>query len=248
MEALILDVEGTLGSLSYVQDTLFPYASSHMKDYIYQNIESNPKVIKIIDEVLEIIKNEGVEGINFSEGEEQVMEAEVNTAIQAMLIWTKNNQKIKPLKDLQGMIWHEGCVAGDLKAHLYPDVEDFLVKTSASGVPIYIYSSGSVQAQKLYFKFNMAGDLTPYISGYYDTAIGLKQEAKSYLKIFKDLQDSVESIKEVVFISDHPDEIKAAKEAGMSARLIRRAEDYPDQLELKKAEIHSFSELSLVKS
>ena len=70
---------------------------------------------------------------------------------------------------------------------------------SENGHKIYIYSSGSVEAQKLLFGHSEAGDLTKYLSGYYDTKFGAKQEKDSYEAIVKNIDVPVE---EVLFLTD----------------------------------------------
>ncbi|KAG1386244.1 hypothetical protein G6F60_014547 [Rhizopus arrhizus] len=81
------------------------------------------------------------------------------------------------------MIWDEGYRRGDYPAHFYPEVAPVLNGWHASGLPLYVYSSGSVPAQKLFFGFSDAGDLSPLVSGWFDTEVGGKREADSYRRI-----------------------------------------------------------------
>lgn len=74
----------------------------------------------------------------------------------------------------QGHIWHEGFVCGELKGELFRDVPDSLVRWRAAGVKTYIYSSGSRSAQRDLFAHTQAGDLRPYLSGFFDTTSGPK--------------------------------------------------------------------------
>ena len=56
-------------------------------------------------------------------------------------------------------------------------------RLAAAGVKLYVYSSGSVEAQKLLFGHSDAGDLQPLFSGYFDTHVGAKRETASYRNI-----------------------------------------------------------------
>jgi len=94
----------------------------------------------------------------------------------------------------------------------------------AAGLPLYVYSSGSVPAQKLFFGFSDAGDLSPLVSGWFDTEIGGKREADSYRRI---VQAIGVPAGEILFLSDVVEELDAAREAGLQTRLIDRLDDYP---------------------
>ena len=82
----------------------------------------------------------------------------------------------------------------------------------AQGLPLYVYSSGSVYAQKLFFANTVDGDLLPLFSSHFDTTTGSKQEASSYEKISRALHIDAGNI---LFLSDIEAELDAAKTAGM---------------------------------
>lgn len=69
----------------------------------------------------------------------------------------------------------------------------------AGGAKVYIYSSGSVAAQKLLFGHSEAGDLLPKLAGHFDTKVGPKQAASSYAAIVKDIGVAAN---EVLFLTD----------------------------------------------
>jgi hypothetical protein len=75
---------------------------------------------------------------------------------------------------VQGHIWHAGFVNGSIKAELFRDVPDALVQWRSAGLKTYIYSSGSREAQRDLFGHTTAGDLRPYLSGFFDTRVGAK--------------------------------------------------------------------------
>mmetsp|Transcript_22830 Transcript_22830/g.41126 ORF Transcript_22830/g.41126 Transcript_22830/m.41126 type:complete len:200 (-) Transcript_22830:1126-1725(-) len=103
-------------------------------------------------------------------------------------------------------------IAVTLKGHVFDDVVTALQWWKAQGVKVYIYSSGSVGAQKLLFGNSKFGDLLPLIEGHFDTAVGAKVEAASYAAIAKALGVPVGSI---VFVSDSEAELQAARAAGI---------------------------------
>ena len=117
-----------------------------------------------------------------------------------------------PLKALQGLIWEEGYRRGDFKGHVYEDAARNLRRWHERGIALYVYSSGSVHAQKLLFGYSEAGDLTPLFSGYFDTAIGHKREAESYRAIAVAMDRPPQDI---LFLSDIGAELDAARAAGI---------------------------------
>ena len=81
-----------------------------------------------------------------------------------------------------------------------------------AGKELYVYSSGSVQAQKLLFGYTPYGDLTSLFSGYFDTRIGDKRAAASYERIRESISRPAG---EFLFLSDIGEELDAALAAGM---------------------------------
>jgi enolase-phosphatase E1 len=84
---------------------------------------------------------------------------------------------------------------------------------------IAIFSSGSVQAQRLLFGHSKAGDLTKYIEAYFDTTTGPKREAASYAAIAKVLGAAGSQI---LFVSDVEAEVDGARNAGMQTAWMLR--------------------------
>jgi len=144
---------------------------------------------------------------------------DVPGAIAQLLEWQDEDRKIAPLKTIQGMIWAEGYADGSLIGHVYSDAITGLQRWHAQRLPLYVYSSGSVAAQKLLFAHTVAGDLTPLFSGYFDTAVGAKREAASY----RTIADRIGlPAAEVLFLSDIVEELAAASAAGMQVTLLAR--------------------------
>jgi enolase-phosphatase E1 len=201
--AILTDIEGTTSSLSFVKDTLFPYARRHLGAYVREHA-AEPEVAACLDECRQIM------------GEP---DADVARIVAQLERWIDVDRKVTPLKTLQGLVWEHGYRAGHFTGHIYEDALAALRDWHARGIPLYVYSSGSVYAQKLLFGHTAAGDLTPLFSGYYDTRIGAKVESESYRRIAADIGLPAERI---LFLSDIPRELDAARDAGMqTCQLVR---------------------------
>lgn len=133
--------------------------------------------------------------------------------------WIDADRKEPQLKALQGRIWRAGYESGALQGHVYPDAVAALQRWHAAGLRLFVYSSGSVEAQQLLFGHSVAGDLRPLFEGWFDLAIGSKLETASYTAIAAEIGLAPADI---LFLSDNPREIAAAADAGMAARLIDR--------------------------
>ena len=195
IQAVVTDIEGTTSSLSFVKDVLFPYARAHLADFVHQHA-GEPAVRALLAAVGDAV------GRALSDDE----------AIAQLVQWIDEDRKFTPLKTLQGMIWEAGYRNGDFQGHVYEDAVRQLRAWKARGLALYVFSSGSVQAQKLLFAHTAYGDLTPLFSGYFDTTIGAKREADAYRRIAREIGRSPDSI---LFLSDIREELDAAHAAGM---------------------------------
>ena len=195
IKTIVTDIEGTTSSLSFVKDVLFPYARERMSDFVRGHADE-AAVAHWLDEVRQIA------GTNLSNDE----------VIARLIRWIDEDKKITPLKALQGMIWEDGYKKGAFKGHMYEDAVRHLQKWKQAGIRLYVFSSGSVQAQKLLFAHTGYGDLTPLFSGYFDTNIGNKREGDSYRKIAAAIGRAPDDI---LFLSDIREELDAAQAAGM---------------------------------
>lgn len=196
IKAILTDIEGTTSAVSFVFDVLFPYAARHLPDFVRQNAGRTD-----VAEQIAAVRRDSNEP-----------EADVERVIEILLSWIAEDRKATPLKALQGMVWAQGYQAGQLKGHVYPDAVEALQRWHAAGYQLFVYSSGSVQAQKLIFGCSEAGDLTPLFSGYFDTTSGPKREAQSYTNIQQAI--GVEP-GEILFLSDIVQELDAAQAAGL---------------------------------
>ncbi len=203
IKAILTDIEGTTTSIRFVHDVLFPYAAEHMQAYVM----ANQQVSEVAEQLRATADEAGLDP------------ADTATICDQLLAWIREDKKATPLKVLQGMIWKNGYAQGDFTGHVYQDAFDCLQAWRSNGLRLYVYSSGSVAAQKLIFGYSDFGDMTPLFSGYFDTRIGAKREVESYQAIIAELQLAADDI---LFLSDVPAELDAAAEAGMKVcQLVR---------------------------
>jgi enolase-phosphatase E1 len=203
-KAIVTDIEGTTSSISFVKDTLFPYARKALPAFVEAH-KDDPQVRHWLDKVREELGGDADD-------------ARVVAQLQA---WIDADKKHTALKALQGMVWQAGYADGAYLAHIYPDAAAALSRWAAAGHPIHVYSSGSVPAQQLLFGHTVAGDLRPHIRGWYDTQTGGKREAESYRRILEAIGSD-----DAVFLSDVVEELDAARDAGFDTVLVDRIEDY----------------------
>jgi enolase-phosphatase E1 len=134
-----------------------------------------------------------------------------------------HDRKSTALKSLQGKIWKAGFESGELRGTLFDEVPEAFRRWSAEG-SVAIYSSGSVEAQRLLFRYSIFGDLTPYIANYFDTRTGPKLESASYIAIASAMNVVPQ---ESLFFSDSVRELDAARAAGCGTRLMVRPGNAP---------------------
>ncbi|RUM49231.1 MAG: acireductone synthase, partial [Hydrogenothermus sp.] len=166
----------------------------------------------------------------------------LDTFLSTLLVLCMHLHTMVPLKDIQGLIWKEGFETGELKAPLYEDAY-IKLKEWKEKYPIYVYSSGSIQAQKLFFSHTNYGNILDWFSGHFDTKIGNKKESESYKKIAKEIGLNPE---EILFLSDNPDEITASASAGMRAIRIVRPDDAEYIEDFPYKQIKNFDEITEV--
>jgi enolase-phosphatase E1 len=197
IRAVLTDIEGTTSAIAFVKDTLFPFAEAALDGFLEAHGDT-PEVAAIMAEVPGPDRRATLRG------------------------WMAEDVKATPLKALQGLIWRAGFEDGRLRGHLWPDVAPCLRAWHAAGIGLAVYSSGSVEAQRLLFRHSLAGDLEPLFSGFFDTRTGHKRERASYVAIAASLGLAPG---EVLFLSDVAEELDAAGAAGLRVcQLVRPAD------------------------
>lgn len=212
IKAILTDIEGTTSAVSFVFDVLFPYARQHLPAFVREHAEQPEVAVQL-------------GAIRLDSGEP---EADIERVIEILLGWIAEDRKATPLKALQGMVWKQGYEAGLLKGHVYPDAVEALKQWHRDGYELYVYSSGSIQAQQLIFGCSEAGDLSSLFQGYFDTTSGPKREPQSYRHIMEAIGRPGGQI---LFLSDIVEELDAAQEAGMlTCGLAREGGELPGHL------------------
>jgi enolase-phosphatase E1 len=211
IQYILTDIEGTTTSVNFVYEVLFPYFSTHFKDYAERH-KGKESLQKHLQSTQETVLTEHNRHISPED------------AIEQLLAWTLEDRKHPALKQLQGQVWQEGYQTGQLKGHIYTDVPPVLQAWKQAGKQLGIYSSGSVQAQQLLFQSSDFGDLTPLFSHYFDTAVGNKREVASYQNIQRELGIPAAQI---LFLSDIEQELDAARSAGFQTIQLVRDKTIP---------------------
>lgn len=218
--AILLDIEGTTSSISFVADTLFPYARRHLPEFV--------------------TAHKGESAVRRILADTRALEGNDADPVETLMGWIDEDRKAAPLKALQGLIWSKGYESGELKGHVYDDALAAMRSWRAADIPLYIYSSGSVQAQVQLFQHNIGGDLRGLFAGHFDLSIGSKIEAESYRKIASAIGRAPGSI---LFLSDNPKELEAAQVSGLRVIHVVREKTVADS---RFPIVRSFAEIATI--
>jgi enolase-phosphatase E1 len=212
IRVVLCDIEGTTTPIAFVHDVLFPYARARIESFIDAH-EDEAEVRKILDDLR---AEQQATSRELGAASRELRTADLVRYIHSLM---DCDRKSGPLKALQGLMWEAGYATGELKGEVYPDVQPAFERWTSGGVRVAIFSSGSILAQKLLFGHSTSGDLTRYLSGYFDTGVGPKHDAGSYAGIARALEVPAAR---VLFLSDVVAELDAARSAGMQALLSIR--------------------------
>ncbi len=210
---LLFDIEGTTTPISFVKELLFPYSAEKVEEFLRSN---NPKAPAHMQAIEAMARKAGT-SLDASD--------KIKSLAQFVKDSIKMDLKEPPLKELQGSIWSQGYISGDLKSIVYKDVPEAFERMGNAGKKLSIYSSGSRNAQRLLFQYSNFGDLRNYLQSYFDTKVGHKRQAESYRDIAVSL--GLEDASKVLFCTDIVEEAQAAKEAGMHAIILDREGNAP---------------------
>ena len=213
IRGVVLDIEGTTTPIAFVHDVLFTYARTHVKEYLAKHAGADN-----VRKDIELLREEHAADVRNGE-QPPPLTTELDSIARYVNWLIDLDRKSTGLKSLQGKIWHDGYSDGTLHSQVFPDVAPALARWRDAGLTISIFSSGSALAQQLLFAHTEAGDLTSFISNYFDTSVGKKGEAESYRRIAETIGLPPG---ELLFISDVVSELAAAHEAGMKTVLSIR--------------------------
>lgn len=205
-DAALFDIEGTVSSIAFVRDVLFPFAAKRMDDFVA--VHENDTAVR---DVLEAAAREA--GVDVSHRD---------AVLRALHEWSDRDVKITPLKTLQGLIWQHGFESGELSSDPYRDAVDALHRFHDNAIALHVYSSGSIAAQRLFFGHTRRGSLLDLFGHHFDTTIGAKNEPGSYGAIAEAIGAKPGRI---VFFSDAGAELDAASAAGFQTVGLARPQD-----------------------
>jgi enolase-phosphatase E1 len=219
VSAVLLDIEGTISSKAFVREVLFAYSRERLPSFVAARAHE-PETASILEAARTLSGR--------------------SDAVAALIEWQSRDEKAPPLKTLQGLVWESGYASGSFRSPVFADALEALHRWRAAGVKLYVYSSGSLKAQDLFFRHNEAGDLRALFSGHFDTGVGAKVEPDSDARIARSIGAPPA---EIVFLSDDPREIAAAKAAGFQVAQVVREDTAPDP---RFPNVSDFSALRLI--
>ncbi|KAJ3372969.1 hypothetical protein GGF31_001506 [Allomyces arbusculus] len=231
---VLADIEGTTTDIAFVHNELFPYARAHLPAYVRQHA-NEPAVQAILRDLhtqsladAQAAKQPNPSPI-YADFAPVTSPSDLDSVIAHLQWLMRHDVKRGPLKSLQGLVWAAAYASRAVQGHIYPDVVPALLAWRHLDVPVYIYSSGSVPAQKLLFGHSTYGDLQPYFADYFDTAVGAKVAPQSYAAIFNRLNADFAkrnlvplAPSDILFLSDNGAELVAARRIGIQAVLVVR--------------------------
>jgi enolase-phosphatase E1 len=237
-KGILLDIEGTTSSISFVYDVMFPFVRREVNAYLQQKW-GNESLAAACDQ---IAVDAGHASLAVWAGDSASDEQCRQLVEQEVIRLMDGDVKATGLKKLQGLIWKTGFESGEMQAHLYDDVAPAIQQWNEAGLDVRIYSSGSVQAQLLFFGHTIHGDLLSQFQGHYDTTTGPKREAGSYIAIAEAYGCTPGAL---LFLSDVPAELDAAAEAGYQVALVERPGNAAVGEECTLPRVKGFGEIRL---
>jgi enolase-phosphatase E1 len=242
LRGILLDIEGTTTPIDFVYQVLFPYARIHLEEYLKRNAGAKELEGDLL-QLREEYRKDLAEAQAPPKWIDAPPEAQLQSVVRYVFWLMDRDRKSTGLKSLQGKIWQEGYLKGELKSQVFPDVPPTLKDWKEKHLDIRTFSSGSVLAQKLLFANTEAGDLTDFLNGYFDTNIGPKTSAESYRRIATEIHLAAS---EVLFVSDVVTELDAASGAGMKTLLSVRPGNPPQPKDHAHGIINRFHEIRII--
>jgi enolase-phosphatase E1 len=243
VRGVLMDVEGTTTSISFVYDVLFPYAATRLEAGCTERA-AEPEVAAALARLREEHAADSARAAAAGGGESGAGAAPPppppfgDGAPYARYLMAQD-RKSTGLKALQGLIWEEGYRRGELRGHVFDDVPPALAAWRAAGLRLRVFSSGSVRAQRLLFGYSDHGDLVPFFEGFHDTETGPKLEPRSYQAIAAAFGLPPASL---LFLSDTAGELDAAAGAGFHTGCLDRPGNRPQPTSAHPS-YRSFAEL-----
>ncbi|KAI9178562.1 hypothetical protein LWI28_027943 [Acer negundo] len=217
---IVLDIAGTTTSRPFVSNILFAYAHYNVGKHLaatYDTAETQDDINLLRSQVQNDL-DQGVVGavpIPLDYVGKELVIASLVANVESMI---RADRKVTALKQLQPHIWRTGFQCNELVGVVFDDVPEALERWQAAGIKVYIYSSGSREAQQLLFANSNYGDLRKYFCGFFDATLGNKDETPSYIEILRTV--GVDRPADMLFVTDVFQDAVAARAAGSILFLI----------------------------
>lgn len=238
---VLLDIEGTTCPISYVADTLFPYATNNLSGFLEAH-QGEASIQELMRDVVTVWQEDTDEEARELFSHFRQSSANLIAGILPyLMLLIRRDRKVTALKDIQGKIWFEGYTKGELVGPLYADVPTALKQWHRQGLELAVYSSGSIMAQQLIYQHSNQGDLRFLFSHWFDTHTGSKQDPSSYSLIAHAMGCKPQTI---LFISDSETELRAAREANLEVVCSER-ETHPSRGNSVYPVIQEFHQIKL---
>lgn len=237
--AVLLDIEGTTTPAPFVREVLLPFARANLRSSIEARRETGEMQLAVRELAAEHAAERGGDRTLPPWHSSHLNETLSSAADYAE--WLMDRGRTSPgLTRLQGLVWDQGYQAGELRGHVFEDLPQALYRWRASGTEIGIYSTASELAQHRLYESAAGGDLTPFITNYFDMATGLKGDPRSYARISEALRMRPA---EVLFLSDLTVELAAARKSGLQVALSVRPGNLPQADAADFEQFTSFDEI-----
>lgn len=239
---VLLDIEGTTCPVSYVAETLFPYASANLAPYL-ETHQQEANIRALIQELETLWQQDTDQEARdlLSHSRQSAEQRSVGGILPYLKFLIRCDRKVTPLKDLQGKIWAEGYARGELVGPLFEDVPTSLRRWQQEGVVLAVYSSGSIAAQQLIYQHSNHGDLRSLFSHWFDTHTGSKHDPTSYTLIAELMGCTPQAI---LFVSDSHSELQAASQTGLQVVCSQRETGASEKNKIYPT-IQDFNQISL---
>ena len=237
---ILLDIEGTTSSISFVYDVMFPFVRRELDGWLEENWDSDACQAACRQIAIDAGCKDDRRQSHLPQNGESLHPQDISDEVVRLM---DDDVKATGLKQLQGLIWESGFTSGEMLAHVYEDVPGALLNWNANGLDVRIYSSGSIAAQKLFFGHTEFGNLLPQFNGHYDTTTGSKKDQASYAAIAHEFDLPAG---EIVFLSDVIAELDAARAAGMQTCLCIRPGNKPVEPGHGHPAVSNFAHLEFV--
>lgn len=213
---ILLALEGPVSPVDYARNTLLRFAYRTLPQFLREH-GGKEEVRWTIDLLRQQRQNEDAAWADFlKEGrdhEEQRNDAEYYRWL------ISQGRKSSALHSILDLIWHQGFLSGELCSEIFVDVPPALQRWRKLNLTIGSYSPISSATQELLFRYSEWGDLSNYISFFFDRHAGPYDNTQKYEYIVRELKCRPE---EVLVVSTVASELEAAQAAGGVTAFVER--------------------------